>query len=171
MAITKFISAQIKKNKEQLRRELQQELKRITDVIDAPMGKQIGEIAVTEMKSLISKGISTIEGGGKFPKYSDSYREAIKRGRYTGKKITPVNLKLTGDMLNSLDSTIRETGKGVDVFVGYFDSKEALKEQGHRESINSRPTIPIGSERFSVKLERKILDALVKILGTRLRSR
>lgn len=57
----------------------------------------------------ISKGNSPVstDGSGrieKFAKYSDSYKDAIKAGRYKkyGKKIKPVNLKLSGKMIRSL---------------------------------------------------------------------
>jgi len=52
------------------------------------------------------KGISPVKGQGKFKQYSPSYKKAIRKGRLktakTKKAISPVNLKLSGEMRKSL---------------------------------------------------------------------
>ena len=52
----------------------------------------------------INGGRSPVKGQGRFKKYSKSYLDAIKKGRYNeyGKSKRPVNLKLTGALLKSL---------------------------------------------------------------------
>lgn len=55
----------------------------------------------------IEKGVSPVQGGGRFKRYSDSYRKAIKNDYESVKekhgKQSPVDMTLTGDMLKSLD--------------------------------------------------------------------
>lgn len=54
----------------------------------------------------ISEGRSPVKSKGRFFKYSASYRRAIDRGRYSdfNKRKRPVNLKLSGQLLNSIFS-------------------------------------------------------------------
>lgn len=49
-------------------------------------------------------GLSPVKFSKPYKKYSESYVEAIKAGRFKqyGKKISPVNMRLTGAMLRSL---------------------------------------------------------------------
>ena len=58
----------------------------------------------------IESGMSPVKGKGEYGKYSDSYKKQIRGGKYPGKKIRPINLKLTGDMLKSLKLKLRKTG-------------------------------------------------------------
>lgn len=52
----------------------------------------------------MNKSISPVKGAGKWVKYSDSYITAVKGflGQAWGKDISPVNLKLSGELHNSL---------------------------------------------------------------------
>lgn len=113
--------------------------------------QDIGEGTVSLMKSQISKGISTIAGGGRFPAYKNP-------ARYPGKlkRQRPVNLYLTGDMLAAL--TVKADSPRA-FTLGYFESSEAIKEHGHRDGANGqprRPTIPEGSEEFNQTIQRQI---------------
>lgn len=56
------------------------------------------------MLEQIAKSISPVKGEGKFVRYSESYIEQIRGslGEIWAKQITPVNLKLSGTLLNSL---------------------------------------------------------------------
>lgn len=82
--------------------------------------------------------------------------------QYPNKKVRPVNLNLSGEMMKALSAKTRSTSRGVAAVVGYFpgegrtplpkgSTKEKLnadaatKEKGHREGAGgqpSRPTIP-----------------------------
>ena len=74
----------------------------------------------TETKRLmladVRIGRSPVAGQGQFKAYSKSYKKAIRSGRYSrlGKQSRPVNLKLSGKMLNSFK--IRKTQKGFTIF-------------------------------------------------------
>lgn len=84
----------------------------------------------------------------------------------TGKKARPVNLKLYGDFLESLEAKVR----GRIVEIGYFKRSEELKELGHREGANGqavRPTIPRGNEQFNAAIDAEILKAVDEVLNRR----
>lgn len=79
---------------------------------------------------------------------------------YPDKKPRPVNLKLSGDFLKSLDSEVVGQGTNFDLKIGFFDNLSVKKEQGHREQQNGqgyRPIIPIRGESFSEKIMRLIV--------------
>ena len=64
----------------------------------------LGRYILKEMKRLIAASRSTVKGGGRFQRYSDSYTTAIRK-RYANiprGKTTKVNLELTGKMLENL---------------------------------------------------------------------
>lgn len=77
--------------------------------------------------------------------------------KYPNKRIRPVNLKLSGDMLANLVFRVvrAATGYAVDIF---YDGDEDKKEQGHREGVNGqpkRPSLPsVKGEEFVVAIER-----------------
>lgn len=121
----------------------------------------LGDEVLKEMKDMISKGISPIEGNGRFPAYKHQgvkgrYPDSVKY-KYPSKRDRPVNLDLSGRMLKGL---IRQTSRGkygYGVVVGYFSRSESVKEQGHREGVNgqpSRPTIPARGEAFAIRIQR-----------------
>jgi len=57
--------------------------------------------------SQIEKGISPVDGEGRFVEYSDAYKKQIKdKSLPVPKKQRPVNLKLTGKLLKSIKSTV-----------------------------------------------------------------
>lgn len=66
--------------------------------------QNINETFAEELKKQIEKGISPVKkSGNKFTQYSESYVKAIKSGNVPGKtKASPVDLKQTGEMLNSI---------------------------------------------------------------------
>ena len=134
--------------------------------------KALGDSIVTEMKDLISKGISPIKGKGRFPAYKNpktGYPSTVRK-QHPDKRNTPVNLRLTGKMLADLKSLVIRRGKLNLPEIGYRSQKEILKEKGHREGANTqpqRPTIPIGNEVFAQRVQdiilRHIRSAIARI--------
>lgn len=127
----------------------------------------VGEGVVDEMKNLISKGVSPIEGVGRFPAYKDAKKYPGKR-----KPKTPVNLKLSGDFLDALDyQTVQaRAGYGTKIF---YKGKEDIKEQGHRDGANGqrvRPTIPIKGETFAQRVQRVFAEIYNKRIESILKS-
>jgi hypothetical protein len=115
--------------------------------------KLIGQIAPNILKGIeksITRGGSPVEGKGRYQDYSDSYKQAIggrfknaagdvitsasKRYSQYNKKVRPVNLRLTGDMLKSL--AYKVMGSALTIF---FNSRLAVihdeKGAGKRKVI------------------------------------
>lgn len=75
--------------KDQSRKELFKRLKGSGGIISVIVG-------------LIKKGISPVKGvAGRFQKYSEAYRNRFGRGELSGKKKSPVNMTVSGEMLDS----------------------------------------------------------------------
>lgn len=160
--------ANIKLDPTQLK-ALKKKLKDISNPIDNDTAKKAAKATREEMLDLISKGISPIKGNGRFPAYKDAKKYPGKR-----KSARPVNLKLSGDFLNSLQARVKKFKDGFGFVIGYFDNLSKLKEQGHREGANKqrkRPSIPEidkreqFAERIQVtflKIFNKRIAALVK---------
>ena len=129
-----------------------------------PMGKSI----ISEMKNLISKGVSPILGRGRFAGYKKSYKKAISRGRgdFRSKRPRPVNLKLSGKFLKALKFQLRKGAKFPSLRIGFFKKTELQKERGHRAGQNKqrkRPVVPQGKEQFAARIQRIIKVELDKI--------
>lgn len=118
------------------------------------------------IKELYQKGISPVRGGGRFKRYSDSYREQIKRG--TGEaglknnQVSPVNLTLTGEMGDSLK--VRDSGGRT--FVEFDDPKAYFHNtSGVGKSRVIRRLLPDRQgEKFSREIEQRILDSVRAIV-------
>lgn len=131
----------------------------------------VGDVIISDMKNLIRKGISPIRGGGRFPRYkrendADGYPNTVRK-RFPGKRKRPVNLKLSGAFLKALKSKTISTGRKLEIEIGYFDPKEAIKEDGHREGANTqpkRPTIPIKTEEFALSIQQSADDEVVRVV-------
>lgn len=113
-------------------------------------------------KSIISdieKGVSPVQGQ-RFPKYSDYYKSIIRKGLGT-KKLAPVNLKLTGDLLKSLSvSSISSR-----IIISFEDEKASWHNEGEG-NLPRRAILPTRSkEVFNRKIRTVIQDALKKALG------
>jgi hypothetical protein len=135
--------------------------------IDGATAEKLGAACIYEMKRLITVGKSPIKGTGKFPPYKN-------KKKYPGdrKPGTPVNLKLSGDFLNSLRSKMVSNPKGINSVKIYFDSEESVnKELGHRQGANGQPKRPIMlDQKAGEKLDAKINATLVRILKGRLKE-
>lgn len=112
-------------------------LRKVVAPIDSTTAKNVGLYVTQEMETLISKGISPIQGDGKFPKYKNPKRYPGQR-----KPKSPVNLKLTQDFLNGLSYRIVPSsfGSATELF---FGNNQEVKEKGHREGANGQPKRPI----------------------------
>lgn len=130
---------------------------------------QAQDLLKEEVLSSISRGQSPVLGGGnqtgggqRYTGYSPSYSDAIKKGRYDeyGKKLRPVNLNLSGKMLESLKTV--PTAKGIKI---YFGSKIAdyHNEEGAGKSKVIRRLLPKDGESFSRVITQKLADLYIKL--------
>lgn len=187
-----------KVNANKLRYDIEKEIKRLFKTeIEGQIKQQdllkVGVAACNRMLELIARGISPIEGKGRFAEYkwagnlkaikkqlgaknSKKIAKAIKSSKYPysamkkypNKKVRPVNLQLSGEFLNDLQPRVQ----GKELTIGYH-GKSALKESGHREGVNgqpSRPTIPIRNEKLNASVFKTILITLDSIFKQKFRS-
>jgi hypothetical protein len=136
-------------------------LSKLTGNVKKEFGREvtvgaIGYELVRTLQDLIMKGISPVFGAGRFKGYSDSYRKAIKSGRVKGKRnISPVTMRLTGEMLGSLRSVVR-SGR---VFIEFTDKKAAYHNFG-KGNLPERKLLPQDGEAFTKRITQLILRAL-----------
>lgn len=138
--------------------KLKKKLEQIQLPLDKDTATKIGKEVVTEMKDMISKGISPIQSVGRFEGYKNPEKYPGDR-----KPKRPVNLRLTGDFLNNLKFQVISQAKDYFVRVGFFDRDSQLKEEGHRVGHNrqpKRPTIPEGNEQLAQRIQRIISGLL-----------
>jgi len=130
--------------------------------IDQRTAEQVGVQVIKEMKSLVSKGISPIDGEGKFPKYKNPQKYPGSR-----KAKSPVNLKLSGDFLNALSHrlTAESFGKGTELF---FSNGQDIKEIGHRDGARGQPERPIMPSEKNEQFVRIIRDVYTELYRERI---
>lgn len=129
-----------------------------------------GEQATKELPGIVVKeiegGKSPVEGLGRYEGYSPSYTKAIgkKLGAQFGKRARPVNLKLTGKMLGTVNA---KTVRGGTV-LGFKDPKAVYHDQdGAGKSKALRRMLPTRSgETFSRTIMQKLRAILRdKVIG------
>lgn len=129
--------------------------------------RAIAAILEKKIKDLISKGISPIEGDGRFPAYKaqleknkKKYPDSVKK-KFPNKRRRPVNLFLSGRFLKELKAIPKRINL---IAVGFFSPYGQKLEQGHREQANGqgyRPIIPDtdAGEDFALSIKALILKA------------
>lgn len=140
----------------------------LTELAKDNFARKVLSYIVNEIKDQLAKGISPVDKGGlsrkstggsvRFVKYSDSYSDAIDKGYHTNKRKRPVNLWLTGDMINSLKAKIVKKG----VVKVWFDDEKAKyhDEQGVGKSKVIRRLLPDTGEQFTRVIRNKLLNSL-----------
>lgn len=122
------------------------------EISSGPIGYEL----IRTLQDLIRKGISPVEGEGRFQRYSDSYRKAIKDGSVEKRGVSPVDLYLTGEMLGSL-RVIKKNGKTV----VEFEDKKARFHQDGTDKMPIRKVLPEKrGEKFTKRVTQLILKAL-----------
>lgn len=118
----------------------------------------IGYELVRTIQDLVRKGISPVDKQGRFQRYSDSYRKAIKNKWIKKQGVSPVNLTLTGEMLGSLESV--ESGNKV--FLRFNDKKARYHQDGTSKMPMRRLLPEMKGELFTKRITQLILKALKK---------
>lgn len=124
-----------------------------------------------EIINSLNRGVSPVSqkdakekntgGKARFAKYSQSYTDAIKAGRYDDKKQRPVNLKLTGKLHKSIKSKIFRNYLRVwfsDKKAKYHDKLGAGKSKVIRRLVPD----PKENEQFNAGIRRRIKNTLGK---------
>jgi hypothetical protein len=137
-------------------------VKKLNEEVKAKFRKEIttgsfGYELIRTIQDIIRKGISPVDGEGRFQRYSDSYRSAIKKG-YLGsnKRPSPVSMFLSGEMLGSL----KLIEKGKRLFL-QFDDKKAAWHQNGKGKLPKRKLLPSKrGETFNKRIVQIIIKAL-----------
>lgn len=145
---------------------------RMTNLQQLSVGDKAAKDIAKEVRDLmlqeISRGRGTVSGFAALKRYKDpnrtsppSYAQQIKRGKFPGKSLQPVNLKLSGDFLNDLKVLGRIVGSKLEVSFSYATSLSQKKERGHATGHNGqpkRPTLPAKGQKFSAVIQDKIRE-------------
>ena len=137
-------------------------VKKLNEEVKTKFRKEIttgsfGYELIRTIQDIIRKGISPVDGQGRFQRYSDSYRNAIKKG-YLGanKRPSPVSMFLSGEMLGSL----KLIEKGKRLFL-QFDDKKAAWHQNGEGRFPKRKLLPTKrGETFNKRIVQIIIKAL-----------
>jgi hypothetical protein len=126
------------------------------------------KIIVSEIKSFIAKGISPVSGKTRYDRYSDSYREGIKGRKIEGKtKVSPVNLKQTGKMLESLRA--EKVTRGVKV--SFSDEKAKYHDiDGAGKAKTIRRLLPNTGGRDGELFNKRLMDNIIKVFKDNLKK-
>lgn len=135
----------------------------------------IGQRLVTMTRDFMLKGISPVDGK-KFALYKDTekYPKNIRKN-YPDKRNTPVNLKLTGDLHDSIG--FKSGGKN-NLLFGIINPKGNVSDyadvhnEGLRSDIARRTFLPTGrGETFNrtimLELKRRLVSIIEKLLKKR----
>jgi hypothetical protein len=126
-------------------KDIQKLLKDVPAKAALTSNRKIAELARKKILDLVSKGISPIEGNGRFPAYKPKeknkrYPETVKND-YPAKRRRPVNLELSGKFLRALKSFPKTVNI---ISIGFFSNYGKKLEDGHRNDSRQgfRPIIP-----------------------------
>ena len=153
------------RNRKQLRRELNQELKfnaRQTRGVRAEHKRNRTYVTKSRLETLRDERRGLRRSKQKVSGKPTGYPYSVQ-GKYPGKKPRPVNLYLSGDFLNALTFQMKRVGKKMKLTIGWFDAAQAIKEKGHREGAGGqpkRPTLPVGDEKFNQTIQLDIMKLL-----------
>lgn len=130
------------------------------EVNSARVKKKAAQLTIREMKTFISRGISPVLGFRRYPAYKNPKKYPAGR-----KPNRPVNLKLSGDMLNAL--TFRDRAK-TGIEIGWFRGKQKKKAANHNDgdTVPKRKILPTKKgERFNASITRKLTDFYSRVIS------
>lgn len=115
-----------------------------TNLVDNKTQNTLGEAVIEMMKDAMSKGLSPVKGFGRFIGYSSqrnnnksSYPFNVKH-KYPSKKVRPVNLKLSGDLYDSIG--FKGIKQGVEI--GHINMTSEIKEKFEKHNEGSDILVP-----------------------------
>jgi hypothetical protein len=125
--------------------------KRVERAIKKPKFEKLLQKAVVE--DHIKKGKSPVAGKGKFKKYSESYKKAIRKRLFVfGKRIRPVNIMLSGHLLSTFFVKVNKRTLSIG-----FKDEVAEWINGGTNKMPRRPLLPTeGNEVFNKNIKKDI---------------
>ena len=136
---------------------------------------ELTAIIHSEILPLIDKGLSPVKKARNFKRYSQGYRDAIKRTKGLGKnkQQSPVNLRLSGEMLAEYKAKAKQE-KSLTATMGiHSDASPRSKllagvhNNGENKFVPMRPFIPKQKEgeTYTAKINAAIRRAFGYVLG------
>lgn len=156
----------------------------LKDVLSPKNSQKVGKEIIESSRALIATGQSPVAGYGRFENYSGAKqsiggKKKANKGypfnvqkQYPNKQVRPVNLELTGEMLDALE--VKPTGTGPRV--GIFDSAMSERARKHNlgdpdHGIPERHFWPTrAGEKFTATIQRNIKDTYADIVGAILKK-
>ncbi len=145
------------------------------DVMDSTTADQLGQTVKDAIIKSCLAGLSPVKGFGRFEGYKNASSGGYPRNvmkDFPGKTVRPVNLWLTGDMLESL--TWERKGDTVSVFIPE-NTHASLKAETHNEGTQShvpvRKFLPTAEgEEFTESIQRLIFEIMRQRVETILKK-
>lgn len=140
-------------------------LRTMLPTVQENFSRTMGPTVLEHIQASLAKGLSPVKGIGRLQRYSVDYTEAIKRGAFRsfGKKQRPINLFLSGEMLDSGRTEQRKGGVRV-VFPHYL--ADIHNRRGAGKSKVVRHFMPTTSgEEFSRTIMSPIYVELQKLVS------
>ncbi|MCA9485962.1 MAG: hypothetical protein KC506_03910 [Nanoarchaeota archaeon] len=119
----------------------------------------VGNELRKEVLSSIKRGVSPVKGQGRFQKYSESYTGIIKRG-IKNKRVSPVNLTLSGELLDSIYVKLNNNK----ITIGFSDEKfEYHNKPESGSNMPARRLLPTEpGEEFSKSITLRIRNLVLE---------
>jgi hypothetical protein len=142
----------------------------IDDFMTDAVAEELGTAVHEEVRDLVSTGVSPVRGFGRFAPYKNTEKYPGKR-----KPGRPVNLELTGEMLDAL--RFRRKGEN-SLEYGWLpgtDPDVLIRARAHQEGHSdgdfpARPVLPQDGEQFAVSVERRVKDVYSRRLQAMLKK-
>ena len=128
--------------------------------IQAEVSRKVGPEVRDEILELLQDGISPTDGGQFKQDYSQRYIKDIAAGKYTGKTISPVNLKLTGKLYESLVFKVRKTKTRITTQLRFRNRKRAKEHDEGLHGLPVRRLLPNKGESWHVNIA-LIIDGIL----------
>ena len=134
----------------------------INRFMDNSTKQSLGSAVVDEAKSMIASGQSPVKGNGRFQGYSDSYLKAIRDrlNASDGKTVRPVNLNLSGKMLDAYGyrANSNSVTVGIMTATNSIENEIAGYHNDGTDKMPQRQLVPKEGEEWAVKIMRVIKE-------------
>jgi len=148
---------------DQLAEHLMKKSKQAQKETLAKWKKAATPVVKQEIQGRIGRGLSPVEGEDNFEPYSESYKKQISStlGSRHGKKLRPVNIKLTGRLRKSLK--VRAITKGLVVWFSDKKAKWINNPQADSNNMPRRAILPLTNEKFNKKIIKRLETLYTKL--------
>ena len=144
--------------------------KQLSEITSDKLSREVGKVAIPLIKKLCLSGQSPVEGRGRFQRYKDTSNypgRIIALDEYPGKTKSPVNLFLSGKMLDAIEAF--RSGKAIRL--GIFNDNEALDRAiAHNEGKGKMPRRAFLPTKDGEKFAQTIMRAIVDIFDKRVKE-